>query len=171
MYLYKRQTNKQSDMSSPCVLVLSRPGQRVFFRLSGANIKYLLYFCKMSLNGSFFKGGGGGEENKSCNVVPMQLLTSRVQPGCSGHRLFSSCFVCFVFVFFYRGCGVPVMGLDRGFSAGCPPGPRPWMSTLGTRGLWRLGCGAVGVRYILLYMAAAAAAAVVLSTVPSRLGW
>lgn len=55
----------------------------------------------MSLNGSFFKGGwGGGEENKSCNVVPMQLLTSRVQPGCSGHRLFSSCFVCFVFVFF-----------------------------------------------------------------------
>ena len=85
-------------MSSPCVLVLTRPGQRVFFRLSGANIKYLLYFCKMSLNGSFFKGGG----DKSCNVVPMQLLTSRVQPGCSGQRLFSSCFVCFVFVFLPR---------------------------------------------------------------------
>lgn len=45
------------------------------------------------------------------------------------------------------------------------------MSTLGTSGLWRLGCGVEGVRYMLLYMAAAAAAAVVLSTVPSRLGW
>lgn len=170
MYLYKRQTNKQSDMSSPCVLVLSRPGQRVFFRLSGANIKYLLYFCKMSLNGSFFKGGWGGKRTSPAmwfrcsyshhvfNQVVLVIVFSRLVS-------------CVLFLFFYRGCGVPVMGLDRGFSAGCPPGPRPWMSTLGTRGLWRLGCGAVGVRYILLYMAAAAAAAVVLSTVPSRLGW
>jgi len=45
------------------------------------------------------------------------------------------------------------------------------MSTLGTSGLWRDGCGVDGVRYILLYMAAAAAAAVVLSTVPNKLGW
>lgn len=63
------------------------------------------------------------------------------------------------------------MGLFMGFSAGWPPGPRPWMSTLGTSGLCRLGCGVEGVRYMLLYMAAAAAAAVVPSTVPNRLGW
>ena len=72
---------------------------------------------------------------------------------------------------FYRWCCVPGMGLPSGFNAGWPPGPRPWMSTLGTRGLWRPGCGCCGVRYILLYIAAAAAAAVVLSMVPNKLGW
>lgn len=160
MYLYKRQTNKQSDMSSPCVL--SRPGQKVFIGPGlgyRAYIKYLLYFCKMSLNVSFGGGGGGPVMWFRCSY------SHHVFNQVSGHRLFSSYFV------FHRGCGVPGMGLDRGFNAGCPPGPRPWMSTLGTRGLWRLGCGVEGVRYILLYMAAAAAAAVVLSTVPSRLGW
>lgn len=81
-------------------------------------------------------------------------------------------FVSFVCLFFYyRGCGVPGIGVESGFNAGCPPGPSPWMSTLGTNGLWRLGCGVEGVRYMLLYMAAAAAAAVVLSTEPRRLGW
>lgn len=39
------------------------------------------------------------------------------------------------FLFFYRGCGVPGIGFASGFNAGCPPGPRPWMSTLGTSGL------------------------------------
>lgn len=71
----------------------------------------------------------------------------------------------------HRGCGVPGMGLDKGLMAGCPPGPRPWMSTRGTRGRCSWGWGAGGVRYMLLYMAAAAAAAVVLSMLPSRLGW
>lgn len=70
-------------MSSP--RVLSRPGQKVFIGPGlgyRAYIKYLLYFCKMSLNVSFWGRGGGRErEKKSCNVVPMQLLTSRVQPG------------------------------------------------------------------------------------------
>lgn len=81
-------------------------------------------------------------------------------------------FVSFVCLFFYyRGCGVPGIGVESGFNAGCPPGPSPWISTLGTNGLWRLGCGVEGVRYMLLYMAAAAAAAVVLSTEPRRLGW
>ena len=71
----------------------------------------------------------------------------------------------------HRGCGVPGIGLDKGLRAGCPPGPRPWMSTRGTRGRCSWGWGAGGVRYMLLYMAAAAAAAVVLSMLPSRLGW
>jgi hypothetical protein len=70
----------------------------------------------------------------------------------------------------HRGCGVPGMGLDKGLRAGCPPGPRPWMSTRGTSGRCSWGWGAGGVRYMLLYMAAAAAAAVVLSMLPSRLG-
>jgi len=164
VYLYKRQTNKQSDMSRP------RAGQRVFRTWPlgyWAYIKYLLCFCKMSLNVSFCCCCCccccccWERENKSlqCGSDAVTHIT------CSGSlaRL--------VRTEFYRGCGNPDMGLDSGLSAGWPPGPRPWMSTLGTRGLWRPGCGAVGVRYMLLYMAAAAAAAVVLSTVPSRLGW
>lgn len=77
-------------MSSP-PRVPARLGPRVCAgrgRGCRASVKYLLYFCRMSLNGSFCgggyrRGGGEGEKNKSCNVVPMQLLTSRVQPGSS----------------------------------------------------------------------------------------
>lgn len=82
-------------MSSPCVLVLSRPGQRVFFRLSGANIKYLLYFCKMSLNGSFFKGGWGGgrEQVLQCGSDAVTHIT------CSTRLFWSSSFLVLFRVF------------------------------------------------------------------------
>lgn len=157
VYLYKRQTNNQTwaeslGVGSGCV---GGPSGNSSCRISLINLSLFSFWV---LVGGFFLWGA----LKSCTDASF-ALTHITR---SSSVLFLAEFL-YMFFFFYRGCCVPGMG----FSAGCPPGPRPWMSTRGTRGLCRLGCGAEGVRYMLLYMAAAAAAAVVLSTVPSRLGW
>lgn len=117
---------------------------------------------------SYFSASRGHSRERPCGPVRGEegQLSGQSGRGRDGKGLQR----CQSFVL-HRGCGVPGMGLDKGLRAGCPPGPRPWMSTRGTRGRCSWGWGAGGVRYMLLYMAAAAAAAVVLSMLPSRLGW
>lgn len=156
MYLYKKKLNKQSirHMNSPfSVLASTRCWLSVIF-----NITSFYFFCKVVFYILFFFS------NVFFIVCSAQLVTSHVDQVKTVFMESSCCCI-------YRWCCVPGMALPSGFNAGCPPGPRPWMSTLGTRGLWRPGCGCCGVRYILLYIAAAAAAAVVLSMVPNKLGW
>lgn len=68
----------------------------------------------MSLNVSL--GGGGRVERESPAMWFRCSYSHHVFNQVSGQRLNFA---------FYRGCGVPGMGLDMGFSAGCPPGPRP----------------------------------------------
>lgn len=66
-------------MSSP--RGVSGPGQKVFrtgLRLFGPILN--TSFTSVNVFKCVFLGGSG-REKKSCNVVPMQLLTSRVQPG------------------------------------------------------------------------------------------
>lgn len=158
MYLYKRQTDNQTWAVLIFCLGPHRESSGHWSRLLGPTLN--TSFPSLKCVG--FLGRERERRVQSCASVVVTHIKCSIKV--SGGRLFSSRFR----FRFYRGCAAPGMGLDRGFRAGCPPGPRPWMSTLGTRGLWRPGCAVVGVRYMLLNIAAAAD---VVSTVPSRLGW
>ena len=100
--VFVQKTNKQTirHEQSLCSGSVSARTESLF-RLSGANIKYLLYFCKMSLNGSlFFKGGR--EQVLQCGSDAVTHIT------CSTRLFWSSSFLVscfFVFVFFLFTAG------------------------------------------------------------------
>lgn len=98
--VFVQKTNKQTirHEQSLCSGSVSARTESLF-RLSGANIKYLLYFCKMSLNGSlFFKGGR--EQVLQCGSDAVTHITCSTRLFWSSSFLVS-CFVFFCFLFFF----------------------------------------------------------------------